>query len=134
MVKFLDENEKRKFPVANMNTVLSSLTHDDDIGYILEVDLEYPKALHASHNDSPLAPVSLEISNDMLSPLQKAKFPKEPSQLKLTPNLRDKSKYVLHYRNLKLYTEFGMVVTKVHRVLQFKQSSRSKPYIAFNTK
>ena len=134
MVKFLDENEKRKFPVANMNTVLSSLTHDDDIGYILEVDLEYPKALHASHNDYPLAPVSLEILNDTLSPLQKAKFPKEPPQLKVTLNLRDKSKYVLHYRNLKLYTEFGMVVRKVHRVLQFKQASWLKHYIAFNTK
>ena len=37
--KFLDENEKRsKFPVADMNTVLSSLADDDDIGYILEVD------------------------------------------------------------------------------------------------
>ena len=95
-----------------MNTVLCSLTHDDDIGYILEVDLEYPKALHASHSDYPLAPVSLEISNDMLSPLQKAKFPKEPPQLKVTLNLRDKSKYVLHYRNLKLYTEFGMACNK----------------------
>ena len=48
----------------------------------------------------------------MFSPLQKAKFPNEPPQLKLTPNLRDKSKYVVHYRNLKLYTELGMVVTK----------------------
>ena len=96
--------------------------------------MEYPKALHASHNDYPLAPESLEISNDMLSPLQKARFPNEPPQLKLTPNLKDKSKCVVHYCNLKLYTELGMVVKKVHRVLQFKQSSWLKPYIDFNTK
>ena len=45
---FLDEDEKPKFPVADMNTVLSSLADDDDIGYIMGVDLEYPKALHTS--------------------------------------------------------------------------------------
>ena len=78
--------------------------------------------------------LTLEISNDMLSSLQKAKFPKEPPQLKLTPNLRDKSRYVVHYRILKFYTKLGMVVTGVHRVLQLKQSPWLKPYIDFNTK
>ena len=57
------------FPVADMNTVLSCLTDGSDIEYILEVDLEYPKALRALHNDYPLASEALEISNDMLSPL-----------------------------------------------------------------
>ena len=116
-----------------MNNVLSSLADDSDIGYILEVDLEYPKTLHASHNDYPLAPEALEISNDMMSPL-KAKFPNEPPQLKLTPIFRDISRYVVHYCNLKFYTKLGMVVTEVHRLLQFKQSPWLKPYIDFNTK
>ena len=52
----------------------------------------------------------------------------------LTPNLSDKSKYVVHYRNLKLYTQIGMVVSIVHRVLQFQQTPWLKPYIHFNTK
>ena len=117
----------------DMNTVLFSLADDDDIGYILEVELEYPKAFHASHNDYPLTPETLEISNDMLSPLQKAKFPNGPAQSKLTPNLRDKSRYEVHHRNLKFYTKLGMIVTGVHRVLQFKQLPWLKPYIDFNT-
>ena len=36
-------------------------------GLILEVDLEYPQELHNLHNDYPVAPEKLNISNNMLS-------------------------------------------------------------------
>ena len=39
---------------------------------------------------------------------------------KLIPNLRDKTKYVLHYRNLQLYLCLRMKPIKIHRVLKFK--------------
>ena len=42
---------------------------------------------------------------------------------KLIPNLGIKSKYVVHYRNLKLHLSLVMKLAKGHRVLKFKQSN-----------
>ena len=52
---------------------------------------------------------------------------------KLVPNLGNKSKYVVHYKNLRLYLSLGMKLTKVHRILKFKQPDCLKKYINFNT-
>ena len=52
---------------------------------------------------------------------------------KLVPNLRNKDRYVLHYRNLQLYTSLGMRLTKVHPALRFDQSPWMEPYIRMIT-
>ena len=51
--------------VDNFN--INSISKKSPIGYILEVDLEYPDKLHVLHNDYPLAPGNLAIPYDMLS-------------------------------------------------------------------
>ena len=61
-----------------------------------------------------------------------ATYPQTAPQRKLTPNLRDKVRYVVHYCNLKLYLQLGLVVTQIHKVLMFKQSTWLKTYIYFN--
>ena len=79
---------------------------NNDVGYMLEVDLEYPSDLHDLHNDYPLAPKKLKIDNDMLSNyclgIVKDYGIKVGEVSKLIPNLNDKNNYIIHYRNLQL--------------------------------
>ena len=107
-----------------------------DVGYILEVDLKYPDELHKLHNDYPLAPEKLTVVNDILSNYCKSTADKYEIKVddvkKLIPNLGNKTKYVLHYRDLQLYLPLGIKLTKIHRALKFKQSDWMKKYIDFN--
>ena len=102
--------------------IFENYTNDTRKGVILEVDLEYPEELHDFHNDYPLAPEKILITDDMLS--KYCKDLKDSENIssgrvhKLVPNLRNKEKYVLHYRNLQLYLSLGMKLTKIHRVLE----------------
>ena len=51
--------------VANFD--VNSISKKSLIGYILEVDLEYPNELHVLYNNYPLAPEKLAIPYHMLS-------------------------------------------------------------------
>ena len=89
-------------------------------GYIIEVDLEYPKELHDLHNSYPLAP-------------EKIKFGGGGKINKLIPNLYDKKNYICHIKNLQLYVDLGLKIKKIHRILEFDQKPWMKSYIEFNT-
>ena len=71
------------------------------MGYVLEVNLEYPENLYDSHNDYPLAPEKLEISSNMLSKCCSDTANKYGVKVdgvnKLVPNLRDKVKVCVRY-------------------------------------
>ncbi|VDI48620.1 Hypothetical predicted protein [Mytilus galloprovincialis] len=90
---------------------------DHEYGAMIECDLEYPQDLHDAHNDYPLAPQNVEIDKVR----------------KLVPHLGKREKYTLHYRNLKMYLEMGMKLTKCRRIIRFKQSPWLKHYVDLNT-
>lgn len=119
------------------NIDLAKCKEDSKNGLILEVDLKYPQDLHNFHNDYPLAPEKVKVTDSMLSNYSKRIADKYNISTglvyKLIPTLSNKEKYVLHYRNLQLYIDLGLKVSKVHRVLEFNQSPWLKQYIAFNT-
>ena len=85
---------------------------------ILEVDLEYPKKLHDIHSDYPLCPERVMCKNGVE---------------KLIPNLRDKNKYVIHYKNLIQCLRLGMKLKRIHRGIKFVETEWMKPYINMNT-
>jgi len=87
-------------------------------GCILEVDLEYPEELHNLHNEYPLAPERIKFGNVE----------------KLIPNLNNKTKYIIHYKNLELYKSLGLKITKIHKGVIFNEEEWLKPYIELNTK
>ena len=116
---------------------VNSINEKSDTEYFLEVDLEYPDELHELHNDYPLASEKISVTNDTLSKYCKKIADtydiKVGDVKKLIPNLRNKTKYVFHYRNLQLYLFLGMKLIKIHRMLKFKQFNWMKKYIDFNT-
>ena len=128
--KWLNQKETYKFYV-------NSIGENSSNEYILEDDLEYPDALHELHNDFPLASEKLKITYYMLSNYCSSISNEYDIKIggvnKLVPNLDNKSKYVLQYRNLQLYLSLGMKLVTVHRVLKFKKPDWLKKYINFNT-
>ena len=83
---------------------LDSIPENSLIGYVLEVDLKYPEELHDTHNDYPLCPEKIEVSYDMLSKYCKDIVDRYGIKVggvkKFIPNLSNKVKYSVHYKNL----------------------------------
>ena len=130
--KLLSEKEINRFN-------LDYIDENSSIGYILDCNLEFCKELHDLHNDYPLCPEKIEVSSDMFSrycsDIANKYGIKVGGVKKLIPNLGDKIKYVVHYRNHQYYLSLGIRLIKVHRILKFKQSNWLKEFnVEFNTK
>ena len=116
---------------------IQALEDEGETGYFFEVDLQYPEEMHDAHDNYPLAPEHLNIKDEMMSPYQQklsADLGVKVGGEKLCLTLNNKTKYICHYRNLKMYLSMGLKLKKVHRVMKFNQSQWLKSYIELNTK
>ena len=106
-------------------------------GWILQVDLGYPKELHKEHNSYPLAPEKKIVKKEWMLDYQKRVMEdlelKPPNSQKVLLTLEDKNNYVVHYRNLQFYLKQGMKLKRVHKMLEFEQECWMEPYIWMNT-
>ena len=90
------------------------------------------------HNDFPLFPSNVEITQTDLSPysldvlkmLGKITKSGEYSSVKLCATLRDKIEYTAHWRYIRLGLELGLKLKKIHKILKFRQSDFCAGYIA----
>ena len=133
----------QKLPIIGFKQVedLSQFNEDfiknyyenSDIGYFLEVDVEYSKKLFNLHKDLPFLPERKELFDlhkDLLSILDRKKL---ENVEKLLGDIEDKKKYVIHIRALKQALNDGLILKTVHTVIQFNQKAWLKPYIDMNT-
>ena len=90
---------------------------NDNKGYILKVDVDYPNELQNLHSDLPFLPERMVINNTK----------------KLVCNSQDKKNYVVHINVLKQALDHGLKLGKVHRVIEFDQEAWLKEYIDVNT-
>ena len=115
---------------------LSDVRGDSEVGHILEVDLTYPTELHDAHNEYPYCCEHTTLKDDLLSPYAKHIAEKHELTIgrssKLISSLTDKKRYVIHEMNLKQAVDSGLVLTKIHRVVEFKQKPWMKDFIDFN--
>ena len=86
--------------------LVDMLSRENQYGYLLEVDVKYPKDLHDLHNDIPFMCSKMKVGGVE----------------KLIPNLYDKEKYVIHIRALKQALDHGLILEKIHRCIRFRQS------------
>lgn len=112
--KWLTDTQINEFNIATKSDKA-------DVGYILEVDLDYPEKLHKLHNDFPFCMENTK-PNYLTS-----------KQNKLIANLHPKTNYIIHFQTLKQCLSEGLILKKIHRVLEFNQKPFLKSYIDLNT-
>ena len=124
-IPYLDANNlygwamSKQLPTSRLEWMTDNELDDwKHLSCILEVDLDYREDLYNLHNDYPLAPERIKIGNAE----------------KLISNLKNKSNYVVHYENLKLYKNLGLKITKIHRGIKFEESAWLEKYINLRTK
>ena len=89
---------------------------NDDKGYMLDVDVDYPNKLQNLHSDLPFLPERMVINNTRKS----------------VCNLNDQKNYIVHINVLKQALDHGLKLRKVHRVIEFDQEAWLKEYIDVN--
>lgn len=107
-------NEGTSLPADQyeLNLILQEMQASLTYGYIFEVDLLYPPDIHDDHNAFPLIPHHLN------------------GKLMLT--FYPKFNYIVNIRVLYFYISKGIVITKIHRYLQYKHSPWMRIYIMHN--
>ena len=88
-----------------------ALEPNGERGCFVEVDLVIPLEKHDALNDYPPAPEpALFEPSPLMAALHAELGLSKAREPKLIPNLRDKIKYVVHFRALQKYAQLGCVV------------------------
>lgn len=106
-----------------------------DYGYVLECNLRIPAHLHDFLRDFPPLPEHTTPLPEMWTAYQhdlaeQTGQPKKNSTTKkLIGHLGPRKNYALHLEHLKCCLKLGIELTKIHRIIRFKQTPWAREYI-----
>ena len=135
MSQYLPTRDFRESQVTRSSLKRILRTPDnDEHGFLIECDLEYPSSIHEKTKHFPFLPEKKTIKVDDFSPHMTTN---KPEKYKPTENLikdqTNKQRYFLHYRVLNFYIRHGIRILNVQTVYKFKQTLWLAKYIKYNT-
>ena len=129
------ENDIDRFTEEYIKNIPEEGIKDGDNfrGYIFEIDGYYPNEVHEYLNDYTPLPENManEASPYMKEAAEQMNIKSKP-EVKLVCSLKAKTKYTVHYAELKSAIRHGFKLTKIHRVQSFLQKRWMEPYIMEN--
>ena len=124
----------KDFQITTTTTTLDALLNtpdDSDHGYYIVCDIDYTNSCKKRTEQLALMPNKRKINDNELG-YRERDGGKVRSE-KLILNQINKTEYMVHYRMLKFYVKMGVKVTKIHRVIKFKQDYICRDYIKNKT-
>ena len=113
---------------------LLQIPDDNEYGFFIECDLEYPAEIKEKTTNFPFCPYQTKADPDLFSAyMNNVNQPNYKPTSNFMCDVTNKSKYMIHYRMFKFYLNQGMKVTKIHTIYKFKQSPWLGKYIDHNT-
>ena len=109
---------------------MKNYVEDSDKEYIFEVDVEHLKNLHDLYSDLPFLPERMKINK--CSKLV-CNFYDKNNYVVHIGLLKHKNNYVVHIGLLKQALDHGVILKKVHKVIQLNQEAWLKEHIDMNT-
>ena len=113
---------------------LLQIPDDNEYGFFIECDLEYPAEIKEKTKNFPFCPYQTKADPNLFSGyMNNVNQPNYKPTSKLMCDVTNKSKHMIHYRMFKFYLNQGMKVTKIHTIYRFKQSPWLGKYIDHKT-
>ena len=115
---------------TTLDTILNT-PDDSDHGYYIVCDINYTDTCKDRTEQLALMPNKRKINDNELGYREREKSKTKTEKLILDQN--NKTEYMVHDRMLKFYVKMGVKVTKIHRVIKFKQDYICRDYIQNKT-
>ena len=119
------------FTTTTLDTILNT-PEDSDHGYYIVCDIDYTNSCKERTQQLALMPNKRKINDNEFGYRERVGGKARSEKLILDKN--NKTEYIVHYRMLKFYVKMGVKVTKIHRVMKFKQDYICRDYKQNNTK